>query len=137
MDYFDAYEDLGVHRLMLNDQPRTLAYKQAIANAVRGKTVLDVGCGTGILSLFCAQSGARKVYAVEASKMALFARDIMANNEFASVVTVIHQRMEDVVLPEQVDVIVSEWVCDFPVFFSALSSCRWVSICCTSRCSSL
>ena len=57
---------------MLKDTVRTEAYRDLIYDnkyLVHGKTVLDVGCGTGILSMFCAQAGARKVYAVDKSNI--------------------------------------------------------------------
>ena len=52
---------------MLKDEVRTLTYRDSIyqnKHLFRGKVVLDVGCGTGILSLFCAKAGASKVYGV-------------------------------------------------------------------------
>ena len=61
---------------MLMDEVRTSHYRNAILNNkhdFEGKIVMDVGAGSGILSLFAAQAGARKVYAVEASNMALSA----------------------------------------------------------------
>lgn len=114
-DYFSSYEDLEIHKLMLEDAPRTLAYKNAILNNSSyflNKTVMDVGCGTGILSLFCAQAGARKVYAVEASNLALLAEKIVKENNFDNIIEVIHSKVEDVKLPNdsKVDVLVSEWM---------------------------
>ena len=55
--YFNSYNDLAVHQLMLKDRPRTLAYRnffETHRDAVKGKVVLDIGAGTGILSLFAA-----------------------------------------------------------------------------------
>ena len=57
---------------MLKDTVRTDAYRDFIydnKHVVAGKLVLDVGCGTGILSMFCARAGAKKVYAVDKSNI--------------------------------------------------------------------
>ena len=43
---------------------------------------------TGILSLFCAQAGAAKVYAVEASGLANVTREVVAKNLFSHVIEV-------------------------------------------------
>ena len=110
-EYLTSYEDVCVHALMLKDLPRTRAYCDAIqqcAGLLKGKAVLDVGAGSGILSLFAARAGARRVYAVEASNMAHIAKEVVAANGLGDVVEVIHAAVEDVTLPvDAVDVIVS------------------------------
>lgn len=76
---------------MLEDSPRTLAYRNAILNNktyFKDKIVMDVGCGTGILSVFCAQSGAKKVYAIEASSIANLAKEIVKENKLDHIIEV-------------------------------------------------
>ncbi|NXW12072.1 CARM1 methyltransferase, partial [Fregetta grallaria] len=70
--------------------------------------VLDVGCGSGILSFFAAQAGARKIYAVEASTMAQHAEVLVKSNNLTDRIVVIPGKVEEVSLPEQVDIIISE-----------------------------
>jgi protein arginine N-methyltransferase 1 len=55
---------------MLKDTVRTGSYRAAIINnphLFKDKTVLDVGCGTGILSMFAARAGASHVVGVRFS----------------------------------------------------------------------
>jgi len=49
-----------------------------------GKIVLDVGCGTGILSLFAAKAGAKHVYGIECSSIIEHARTIVADNGYSN-----------------------------------------------------
>jgi protein arginine N-methyltransferase 6 len=64
MAYFHSYAHVGIHEEMIKDRVRTETYRAAIMqhqSAIAGKVVVDVGCGTGILSIFCAQAGAKRV----------------------------------------------------------------------------
>ncbi|KAL3701633.1 hypothetical protein R1sor_019655 [Riccia sorocarpa] len=84
--------------------------------------VVDVGCGTGILSIFCAFAGARKVYAIDASDIAVQAQEVVKANGLSEIITVILGRVEEVDVPEPVDVIVSEWMGYMLLYESMLPS---------------
>jgi Methyltransferase domain len=75
-----------------------------------------------VLSCFAARAGAARVYAVDASEFASRAEVVVARNGFDDRVQVLHTRIEDVALPEQVDVIVSEWMGAFLLFESMLDA---------------
>ncbi|MBS1124183.1 MAG: prmt6 [Deltaproteobacteria bacterium] len=116
------YGELSVHRWMLRDVQRNEAYRRAIAQVVKpGDVVLDLGAGTGILSIFAAAAGARRVYAVERTAIAHVARRMIERNGHASHIEVLESELEDLTLPEQVDVIVSEWMGGFGVDENMLS----------------
>ncbi|XP_073427781.1 protein arginine N-methyltransferase 6 [Dendrobates tinctorius] len=124
-EYFQCYSDITVHEEMLSDTVRTHAYRVAIArnrNTFLGKTVLDVGAGTGILSIFCAQAGASKVYAVEASAVSQLAREVVKENKLEDQIEVINSAVESAEIPGQVDAIVSEWMGYGLMYESMLSS---------------
>jgi protein arginine N-methyltransferase 1 len=110
------YGEFEVHRTMIRDRVRTEAFQRAINSVVRpGDTVLDVGAGSGILSMFAARAGAARVYAVERTPIAALAEQLAAANDVADTVTVIHGDVTDVDLPEPVDVLVSEWLGGFGI----------------------
>jgi type I protein arginine methyltransferase len=67
-DYFNSYDDISVHELMLKDTARMKAFGNFIElNGPQfvDKIVVDVGSGTGILSLFAARAGAKHVCSVK------------------------------------------------------------------------
>lgn len=113
----------------MKDRVRTKAYQRAIEsnpNDFKDKIVLDIGCGTGILSIFAARSGAKHVYAVENAEIAHAAREIVAQNGLTDRITVLKGKMEEVVLPvEQVDIIISEWMGYFLLYEGMLDTVLW------------
>lgn len=104
----------GIHEEMLKDQVRTLTYRNSIyhnKHLFRGKIVLDVGCGTGILSMFAARAGAKHVYGVDCSQIIEHAQSIVKDNHLEHAITMIKGKIEEVELPvDEVDVIVAEWM---------------------------
>ena len=79
-----------IHATMLTDKVRTSSYASFILGTptvFNEAIVLDVGCGTGILSMFAARSGAKRVYAVDASDIVKRAEEIIADNGHEDVIT--------------------------------------------------
>eukprot|EP00947_MAST-08B_sp_MAST-8B-sp1_P002657 g2657.t1 len=109
--FFHYYGLLSHQQNMLQDYVRTGHYNSGIlhnAADFRDKVVLDVGTGTGILAIFAAQAGARKVYGIEASSIAPHAERLIEANGLSDRIEIVRGKVQDVQLPEKVDVIVSE-----------------------------
>nr|XP_006636847.2 PREDICTED: protein arginine N-methyltransferase 2 isoform X1 [Lepisosteus oculatus] len=134
-EYFGSYGSLKLHLEMLSDKPRTETYREVVLSnrhCLEGRVVMDLGCGTGIISLFCARlAEPAAVYAVEASPMADQTRELVTRNGCQSVVSVFKGRVEELALPGKVDVLVSEWMgnCllfEFMVESVLLARDRWL-----------
>ncbi|PGH03750.1 protein arginine N-methyltransferase 3 [Blastomyces parvus] len=127
--YFTSYSYNGIHESMLKDSVRTDAYRDFIydnKSLFKDKVVLDVGCGTGILSMFCAKAGAKMVIAVDNSDIIDRAREIVYDNGFGDVIKCIRGKIEEVELPvPQVDIIVSEWMGYCLLFEAMFDSVIW------------
>ncbi|XP_077218728.1 putative histone-arginine methyltransferase CARM1 isoform X2 [Tasmannia lanceolata] len=110
--YFHYYGQLLHQQNMLQDYVRTGTYYAAVIENradFHGRVVVDVGAGSGILSLFAAQAGAKHVYAVEASEMAEYARRLISGNPtLGQRITVVRGKIEEVELPEKADILISE-----------------------------
>ena len=95
--------------LLTNTGTRLDRFAKAFATAVRpGDTVLDLGAGSGILSILACRAGARRVYAVEDSDAVALAHALIAGTPYRDRIEVIHGRSFDLALPEPVDVIAAD-----------------------------
>ncbi|ORC85315.1 putative arginine N-methyltransferase, type III [Trypanosoma theileri] len=101
------------HFAMMNDGPRNAFYEDLLRRHVTPETgVLEIGAGSGLLSLLAARCGAKWVVAVEGSaEMARLARANVRANGMAHKVTVLHMLSTELTLrhlPEKPDIMVSE-----------------------------
>lgn len=104
------------HIPMVNDEERNQAYEQALKNAVKpGDLVLEIGTGSGLVSMMAARAGAGKVVTCEVLPvMADLAREIVERNGFGDRIAVLNKKStqlrvgED--LPHKADIFVSELI---------------------------
>ncbi|KAH8371765.1 hypothetical protein KR093_008795 [Drosophila rubida] len=110
------------HEYVLRDEVTMRGFKAAIeANAelFRGATVLEVGCGSGLLSFWVARQGAARVFAVEPTDVWQVTRQLVKVNQLEHVIDVLHGQLQQLQLPP-VDVIVSKWMGACLMFSSTL-----------------
>ncbi|KAJ5677886.1 uncharacterized protein N7477_003519 [Penicillium maclennaniae] len=127
--YFTSFlrHRAGIHEEMLKDDVRTRSYRDSIyqnRHIFKDKVVLDVGCGTGILSMywltlpirFAARAGAKHVIGVDMSSIIEKAKEIVATNGLSDKITLLQGKMEEV------DIIISEWMGYFLLYESMLDT---------------
>ncbi|KAI0889921.1 protein arginine N-methyltransferase 1 [Annulohypoxylon maeteangense] len=124
--YFNSYNHHGIHEEMLKDEVRTKSYMNAIVqnkHLFKDKVVLDVGCGTAILSMFAVKAGAKHVIGVDMSTIIFKAKEIVKVNGMEDKITLIQGKMEEIELPfPKVDIIISEWMGYFLLYESMLDT---------------
>lgn len=99
---------------LLLDKARCDAYREAIHRTVKpGDVVVDLGAGTGLLSFFALEAGARHVYAIEICDIADAAAELIAANGFTDRITLIREHSRKVRLPEKCDALVTETLSAF------------------------
>jgi protein arginine N-methyltransferase 1 len=106
-----AADIFDFHHSMLADETRTAAFLRAILATVKsGDVVVDIGSGTGVLSLFAAMAGASRVYAIEREPIIEVARDIASGNGLSETIRFIDGSSLDVEIPELADVLITETI---------------------------
>lgn len=117
---------LNYHLNMLLDAARIDSYQRAIEASVQpGDVVVDIGCGTGVLSFMACEAGAKRVYAIESGPIIEAARELAIDNGFADRIEFLDGWSVDVDIPEPADVLITEtigsagldegivaWICD-------------------------
>lgn len=104
-----GFEDAAMQATMLLDRARMDAYARAIAGVVTaGDVVVDVGAGTGVLSVLAARAGARRVWAVERGPAARVAEQVVRASGVDEIVRVVRADIRDFPFPEPPTVVLSE-----------------------------
>jgi protein arginine N-methyltransferase 1 len=103
-----GFGSVHAHFVMVRDPVRVFSYRSAIERHARGKNVAEIGCGTGVLSLFAARAGARRVTAIEETRISQVAARMFAANGYSDLIDLRVANSRDVELDEPADLIIHE-----------------------------
>ena len=101
----------GVFNCLI-DKERSVAFQKAINNTIKkNDIVVDMGTGSGVLAMFAAKAGAKKVYAVEFDKNNISnLESIFKKNKLDKIIQIIEGDARSVKLPEKVTCIIGEMI---------------------------
>lgn len=110
--YMEIFSTIDLVNQCLIDKERVNAFKKAILKLVRkGSNVLEVGIGSGVLSLIAAKAGAEKIYAIEIDPfVAKTAKKIIRENGYDSIIKIIMGDATKIKIntKEKIDIIIAE-----------------------------
>ena len=106
----DVFGSIEPHEYMLADKVRVDLYHDAITASVGPQDVVaDLGTGSGILSLLAARAGAKKVYAIEQTRMIELASKVCEENGLHNV-EFVRSHSRDFSPSGKVDIIIHEQI---------------------------
>ncbi len=121
---FDTFASTPVHMEMLRDTTRSVTFQRAINALVKpGMRVIDIGAGSGILSLWALTAGAAHVDAIDATDVGGTLERTFAANGFAGRATSHIDNSRNVSLPAPADVIIAEVLGHFGIDEGVLATC--------------
>ncbi|BDA75308.1 type 12 methyltransferase [Calothrix sp. PCC 7716] len=102
------------HQSMTFDARRNQTYAEALEKIITPESVvLDLGAGLGIHGLLAAKLGAKRVYLVEPEDIISLTDKIVQANGYSARIQCLQGKIEEINLPEKVDVIISVFTGNF------------------------
>ncbi len=103
------------YRDLLSDATRINQFRAAISQLIKpDSVVVEIGSALGTYAFFCAQAGAKRIYAIEMSDIFFVGKELARLNQLADKITFIHGKSTEIDLPERADFIIME---DYSPFF--------------------
>ena len=103
----EGFANIWEHSRLLSDNTRNQALIDLLKRHAPGKRVLEIGCGSGLLSCIAAKLGAEHVLAIEPTAVIEVARELVARNQLTDRVRLLEGRIQDLT-PQPVDFAFSE-----------------------------